>query len=195
MKTILAVIGGITVVAVILLAIGVGIAAIGSRAAPVATSRPVAVTIVSKPARPVAAKAEPTQTPVPVVVAPPSTATPNADIGVRMAVTTLYDPCETSSIYEPVAGRRPVGVEVALFNDTNSGKLAVNPLYFTLIGTDGLPYEPSLGTCDRQIDLPDLVAGESVRGVVSFNLPPDVKAKAIRFKTYGMNTFLETAIP
>jgi hypothetical protein len=188
MKTILAVIGGITVVAVILLAIGVGIAAIGSRAAPVATSRPVAVTIVSKPAQPVALAIEPT-------LAPPSTATPNADIGVRMAVTTLYDPCETSSIYEPVAGRRPVGVEVALFNDTNSGKLAVNPLYFTLIGTDGLPYEPSLGTCDRQIDLPDLVAGESVRGVVSFNLPPDVKAKAIRFKTYGMNTFLEAAIP
>jgi hypothetical protein len=189
MKNILAVIGGITVIAVIVLVIGVGIAAIGSRAAPVATRQPIVVTIASQAkAQPVALQPEPTQ-------APASTQPPRTNTVTHLKIINVLDPCPESIIYAPVPNRRAVGIEVAFFNDSAPDEVTMNVLDFTLIGSDGLPYPPHLGSCDRQIGVGDLTAGESIAGVVGFDLPPDVKPVTIRYKGYGMDLPAEAAIP
>jgi len=178
MKTFLAFVGGITLVALAVGALLFSAIILLRRVPPVAPQA-----------------ASPTARPQPTAIAVAAQPERPSASAYRLLVTNVFDPCTTDMIFTPVPNTRVVGIEVAFFNDSAPTEAQVNPLDFSLIGTDGLPYAPHLGSCDRQIMVADLLAGESIRGEIGFDLPAGVKAKAIRFRGLGMDTFIEVAIP
>jgi hypothetical protein len=170
MKNILAIIGGITVVAVIVAAlIFTAVLVLFRRGAPVVAPTLQRATL--------------------------GTPTRVSGNGVRLLVTKLFDPCDTDTLYKPAPNERPVGVEVALFNDSNPQSFTTAQAYYTLIGSDGLPYEARYFWCDRGIEDIMLPPGQSQRGVVGFQLPNGVVPKLIRFNRSGVDAFAEAPIP
>lgn len=102
--------------------------------------------------------------------------------GYSLSATAIQDPCAPSIIYEPKEGKRVIGVEIVLGNVSGAEPLSINPLYATLIDTEGYTYDPELGGCEEQIATGDLNPGEKVRGIVGFELPVGAMPASIRYR-------------
>jgi hypothetical protein len=103
--------------------------------------------------------------------------------GFSITATSVDDPCKAGILYKAKDGKRIIGVNVILANVSSDKKLSINPLYATLIDSEGFTYKAELAGCETQIDTVDLAKGEKVRGVIPFEVPTDAKLASIKYAT------------
>lgn len=103
--------------------------------------------------------------------------------GFSLTVTSVDDPCKPSGFYTVKSGNRVIGVNVILANVSSQDKLSVNPLYATLIDSEGFTYQAALGSCDSQVDTVELAKGEKVRGTIGYEIPKDAKPASLKYQT------------
>lgn len=150
----------------------------------------VSPTLQSNTAQPKAPIAAPTQKAVSVtqpqsteVILPTAPPEPTAAVAKQLITVSgkLLAKCTPSIIFEPKADKKLVGVQVTLKN--NSSEIAnVNPLYFSLVDSEGFVYAAQLASCDEQIDTTKLASGQAIRGIVGFLIPLNASPKQIQYK-------------
>jgi len=88
--------------------------------------------------------------------------------------------CKAYEFYNPRSGKQLVGIRVTIKNNTNK-QISVNPLYFYLVGRDGVVVAPELGSCEDQIDTTKIGPGQAMRGVVGFAVDAGTVATSIQY--------------
>jgi hypothetical protein len=142
------------------------------------------------PAKPTVAPAKPTEAPKPT--AKPAETTKKLgevteESGYSIVATSIVDPAKASSFSKPEAGKRLVAVEVTLAN-VSGKEFTSNPVYATLVDTDGLTYKSALGEYDGgQIAMNKLAAGEKVKGFIAFKIDEKATPKSIKFDFSGFS--------
>lgn len=129
----------------------------------------------------------PTNTPEPTT-APTDTPEPQprylGDIveqyGYLLSAITVEDPTTPGMFYEPESGKKLVAVELIVGNISGEA-LSVNPLYATLVDSEGFTYQPELAGREGQIVTVDLSLGEKARGWIAFEMPEGATAASIKY--------------
>jgi hypothetical protein len=86
-----------------------------------------------------------------------------------------------------------VAIDVRVKN-LGSQPLAVNPLYFKLIGTNDEQYDVDLTGVDNSISTADLSPGVAASGLVAFDLPVGVKPDRIVFTNAVFSDLVTTGL-
>jgi hypothetical protein len=102
------------------------------------------------------------------------------DGGMFLQALTVADPAEPGLFFQPESGKRLIGVEIVVGNQT-ADPFSTNVLNSTLLDADGFTYTPELGAVDGQLDLVDLMPGERARGWVAFLIPDAAQPAIIKF--------------
>ena len=125
------------------------------------------------------------QMPKPVEVRPVSTAPTNgANVnGYSLSVTAVQDPCKPDTLYAAKSNTRIVGIEIVLSTTPGSQWLQVSYRNAFLIDTKGFSHPAvvnGLG-CEAGLDEMSIRGGSKVRGVVSFEIPNDVRPAVLDY--------------
>ncbi|MDH7489935.1 MAG: DUF4352 domain-containing protein, partial [Anaerolineae bacterium] len=100
--------------------------------------------------------------------------------GYSLSATAVEDPTTPGMFYKAKAGYKLVAVEIVVGN-VSGETLGVNPLYATLVDSNGFVYQPELAGRDGQLATVDLNAGEKVKGWVAFEVPEDATLASIKY--------------
>jgi hypothetical protein len=100
--------------------------------------------------------------------------------GYLLCAVTVEDPTTPGMFYQEEAGQKLVGVEIIVGNASGE-PLSVNPLYATLLDSEGYTYEVELAGRDRQIGSVTLSTGEKASGWVAFELPEGATPATIKY--------------
>jgi len=115
--------------------------------------------------------------------------------GYSITAAAVQDPCKPGLIYQKKADVRIVGVQVILANVSSADALDVNPLYATLLDSEGFTYKAGVGICDSQIDVVKLAKGEKVKGIIGFEIPKGAKVASIKYSPGFLGTtILQTGL-
>jgi hypothetical protein len=105
---------------------------------------------------------------------------PVEDHGILLMATAVEDPAPAGLFYKPVDGWKLVAVEIVVGNQTLD-ELSVNPLYASLVDTDGFVYNLELAGRDGQLDTIKLAKGEKAKGWVAFVIPQSAQMHTVRY--------------
>ena len=97
-----------------------------------------------------------------------------------LSAVAVEDPTTPGMFYEPEAGKKLMAVEIIVGNVSGEA-LSVNPLYATLLDSEGFAYQPELAGRDRQIVTVYLSPGEKARGWIAFEVPEGAIAASIKY--------------
>jgi hypothetical protein len=114
--------------------------------------------------------------------------------GYALTAVTVADPAKPGIFYTAESGKKLIAVEVDISN-ISGDMLSVNPLYATLLDSEGFVYQPELLGVDDQLSTYDLNPGEQVRGWIAFKVPEKAIAGSIKYSTalFG-NSFLKASL-
>jgi hypothetical protein len=93
----------------------------------------------------------------------------------------IEDPAKPGMLYTESSGKKLVAVEVIIGN-ASADSVSVNPLYASLLDSEGFAYELELAGVDDQIDSLNLGKGEQVRGWLAFELPTEANPASLKYK-------------
>jgi len=114
--------------------------------------------------------------------------------GYSLSATAVEDPTTPGMLYEPKEGYKLVAVEIVVGN-VSGETLSVNPLYATLVDSNGFVYQPELAGRDGQLDIVDLNAGEKAKGWVAFEVPENTTPASIKYLVEMFsNKFLQVGL-
>lgn len=102
--------------------------------------------------------------------------------GYSLSAVSVEDPTTPGILYKPRQGYKLVAVEIVLGN-VSAEKLNVNPLYSTLLDSEGYLYAPELGGRSGQLDAGELAAGEKAKGWVAFEIPESATPASLKVNT------------
>lgn len=100
--------------------------------------------------------------------------------GYLLTALTVEDPTTPGMFYEAEDGKKLVAVEIILGN-ISGNPLSVNPLYATLVDTEGFIYQPELAGREDQILTITLSSGEKAKGWIAFEVPENVTLSSIKY--------------
>jgi hypothetical protein len=100
--------------------------------------------------------------------------------GYLLSAVAVEDPTTPGMFYEPESGKKLIAVEIIVGNVSGEA-LSVNPLYATLLDSEGFTYQPELAGRDGQIVTVYLGPGEKARGWVAFEVPEGATAASIKY--------------
>jgi hypothetical protein len=151
------------------------------------TSEPKVSTATSEAAATQSPSEQATNTPEPTT-APTDTSAPQplylGDIveqyGYLLSAITVEDPTTPSMFYEPKSGKKLIAVEIIVGN-VSGESLGVNPLYATLVDSEGFTYQPELAGREGQIVTVDLSPGEKAKGWIAFEVPEGATVASIKY--------------
>jgi hypothetical protein len=103
------------------------------------------------------------------------------EIGYILSAIAIEDPTTPGILYSPEAGKKLIAVEIILGN-VSEESLSVNPLYATLIDSEGYTYGAELAGRDNQIFSGQLSIGEKARGWVAFEIPEGSTPASIKYE-------------
>lgn len=102
--------------------------------------------------------------------------------GYSLSATAIEDPAIPSWMADLEPGEKLVAIEIIVGN-VSGETLSVNPLYATLIDSEGFSYDVDLGGRDgSQVATADLSAGEKVKGWVAFAVPENATPASLKYE-------------
>ena len=120
----------------------------------------------------------------PLSVLPPSPEAKLGDVieqyGYSLSATAVEDPTTPGMFYEAREGHKLVAVEIVVGN-VSGETLNVNPLYTTLLDSNGFVYQPELAGRDDQLATVDLNVGEKAKGWVAFEIPEGAAPASVKY--------------
>lgn len=99
------------------------------------------------------------------------------DGGTYTVTVTAPRPAKGGILYTAKPGQKLVAVTITYH--VTQGKASPNPLWFTLRDAAGNTYNAALGDMDQQLSSDDVVAGETARGPVAFEVPATAKITSV----------------
>lgn len=143
----------------------------------VEVTREVRVVVTATPLPPT-----PTQTPKPGLPGLGKTAEGH---GYSLIAVAVEDPASPGRLYTAKPGKKLVAIEVIIGN-VSGESFSSNPLYATLVDTEGFTYEPELGArAQGQLAMLDLNPGEKVRGWIAFEVPEGAVPASVKYEFGG----------
>ena len=135
---------------------------------------------------------EPTNTPVPELYLGDAV----EKYGYALTGVSVQDPATPGMFYTPEDGTKLVAIEVIIRN-ISGDMLGVNPLYATLVDSEGFTYQTELGGAEEQIPTLDLNHGERVRGLIAFQVPENAVPASIKysFEIFGSKVLKASLVP
>jgi len=100
--------------------------------------------------------------------------------GYLLSAVAVEDPTTPGMFYEPESGKKLIAIEIIVGNISGEA-LSVNPLYATLLDSEGFIYQPELAGRDGQIVTVYLGPGEKARGWVAFEIPEGATAASVKY--------------
>jgi hypothetical protein len=91
--------------------------------------------------------------------------------------------CEKASPLGPNGGKQRISVPVSIKAKTKRA-VPVSPLPFTLEDKEGHTYRPTLAGCAPTIEQTTLTGGQSLKGEVAFDVPPDAGKLELVFEPF-----------
>jgi hypothetical protein len=114
--------------------------------------------------------------------------------GYSLSATTVEDPTTPGMLYKAKEGYKLVAVEIVVGN-VSGETLSVNPLYATLVDSNGFVYQAELAGRDGQLATIDLNTGEKAKGWVAFEVPENATLASIKYLVEMFsNKFLQVGV-